>query len=106
MSSLASIPLLLITEDKGGPIPGHKTKIQFCSVEAGTSSFTIFGKDSEEVEEIYRAQTETPIILLYELWATQHSQVLVSIYTTKVYNHNVQMPKIIALLQLAKPQLS
>ena len=45
MSSLASIPLLLIMEDKGVPTPGHKTKIQFCSAEAGTSSFTIFGKD-------------------------------------------------------------
>ena len=45
MSSLASIPLLLIMEDKGGPTPGHKTKIQFCLVEAGTSGFTIFGKD-------------------------------------------------------------
>ena len=45
MSSLASIPLLLIMEDKGGPTPGHKTKIQFCLAEAGTSGFTIFGKD-------------------------------------------------------------
>ena len=45
MSSLASIPLLLIMEDKRGPTPGHKTKIQFCLVEAGTSGFTIFGKD-------------------------------------------------------------
>ena len=58
-------------EDKEGPTPGHKTKIQFCSAEAGTSSFTIFGKD-EEVEEIYVVQTETPIILLYEIWITQH----------------------------------
>ena len=46
MSSLASIPLLLIVEDKGGPTPGHKTKIQFCLVEAGTSGFTVFGKDA------------------------------------------------------------
>ena len=45
MSSLASIPLLWITEDKGGPTPCHKTKIQSFSAEAGTSSFTIFGKD-------------------------------------------------------------
>ena len=45
ISSLASIPLILITEDKGGPTHGHKTKIQFCLVEAGTSCFTIFGKD-------------------------------------------------------------
>ena len=45
MYSLASILLLLITEDKGGPTHGHKTKIQFCSGEAGTSCFTIFGKD-------------------------------------------------------------
>ena len=55
MHSLASIPLLLIMEDKGGPTPGHKTKIWFCSMEAGTSAFTIFGK-SEWVEEIYRAR--------------------------------------------------
>ena len=45
MSSLASISLLWITENKGGPTPGHKTKIQFWSAEAGTSGFTIFGKD-------------------------------------------------------------
>ena len=45
MSSLASIPVLWIMEDKGGPTSGHKTKIHFCSVEAGTSGFTIFGKD-------------------------------------------------------------
>ena len=45
MSSLASIPLLLIMEDKGGPTPGCKTKIQFCLAEAGTSSFTTFDKD-------------------------------------------------------------
>ena len=38
-------PFLLITEDKGGPTSGHKTKIQFCLTEAGTSDFTIFGKD-------------------------------------------------------------
>ena len=73
MSSLASIPLLLITEDKGGSTPGHKTKIHFCLVEAGTSGFSIFGERCEEVEEIYRAQTKTPIILLYEIWVTQHS---------------------------------
>ena len=46
MYSLAIIPLLLITEDKGGPTHGHKTKIQFCLAEAGTSCFTIFGKDA------------------------------------------------------------
>ena len=46
MYSLASILLLLITEDKGGPTHGHKIKIQFCSMEAGTSCFTIFGKDA------------------------------------------------------------
>ena len=45
LHSLASIPLLLITEDKGGPTHGHETKIQLCSAEAGTSCFTIFGKD-------------------------------------------------------------
>ena len=45
MYSLASIPLLLITEDKGGPTQGKKTKSQSCLVEAGTSCFTIFGKD-------------------------------------------------------------
>ena len=44
--SLASIPLLLIPEDKGGPTHGHKTKTQFCSTEAGSSGFTIFGKDA------------------------------------------------------------
>ena len=67
MSSLASIPLLWIMEDKGGPTPGHKTRIQFCSAEAGTSHFTIFGKKREEVEEIYRVKTETLIILLYKI---------------------------------------
>ena len=45
MHGLASIPLSLITEDKEGSTHGHKTKIQFCSTEAGTSYFTIFGKD-------------------------------------------------------------
>ena len=44
MHSLASIPLSLITEDKGGPTHGHKTKIQLCLMEAGFSCFTIFGK--------------------------------------------------------------
>ena len=58
-------------EDKGEPTPGHKTKIQFCLAETGTSCFTIFGKDEWE-EEIYRAQTKTPIILLCEIWVTQH----------------------------------
>ena len=42
---LSKHSLLLIMDDKGGPTPGHKTKIQFCSEEAGTSGFTIFGKD-------------------------------------------------------------
>ena len=37
-------------------------------MEAGTSGFTIFGN---EVEEIYRAKTQTLIILLYEIWVTQ-----------------------------------
>ena len=37
-----------------------ETKNLPCLMEAGTSSFTIFGN---EVEEIYRAKTETPIIL-------------------------------------------
>ena len=46
MHSLASIPLLLIPEDKGGPTHGYKTKIQLCLVEAGISCFTIFGKDA------------------------------------------------------------
>ena len=41
-----------------------KTKSQLCSTEEGISCFTIFGKDASGVEEIYRAQTETPIILL------------------------------------------
>ena len=45
MHSLASIPLLLISEDKGGPTHGHKTKSQLCSMEAGIYCFTIFGKD-------------------------------------------------------------
>ena len=45
MSSLASVPLLLITEDKGGPTHGHETKIQLCLAEAGTSCFTIFHED-------------------------------------------------------------
>ena len=40
-----AFPLLLITEDKGGLTHGHKTKSQFCLTEAGTSCFTIFGKD-------------------------------------------------------------
>ena len=44
--SLASIPLLLIPEDKGGPTHGHETKSQLCSMEAGISCFTIFGKDA------------------------------------------------------------
>ena len=57
MHSLASIPLLLILEDKGGPTHGHKTKSQLCSMEAGISR-------CEWVEEIYRAQIETLIILL------------------------------------------
>ena len=43
--SLASIPLLLIPEDKGGPTHGHETKGQLCLMEAGSSGFTIFGKD-------------------------------------------------------------
>ena len=64
MSSLASLPLLLITEDKGGPTHGHKTKIQFCSAEAGISVLPSLVK-MQVVEEIYRAQTEIPIILLY-----------------------------------------
>ena len=42
---LSKHPLLLIPEDKGGPTHGHETKIQFCSIEAGISCFTIFGKD-------------------------------------------------------------
>ena len=46
MHSLASIPLLLIPKDKGGPTHGHKTKSQLCSIEAGISCFTIFGKDA------------------------------------------------------------
>ena len=45
MSSLASIPLLLITEDKGGPTPGPQNKDSVLLGEAGTSGFTIFGKD-------------------------------------------------------------
>ena len=45
LSSLASIPLLLITEDKGRPTHGHKTKSWFGLMEVGTSCFTIFGKD-------------------------------------------------------------
>ena len=38
-------PFLLITEDKGGPTCGHKTKSWFCLMEVGTSCLTIFGKD-------------------------------------------------------------
>ena len=38
-------PFLLITEDKGGPTHGHKTKSWFCSMAVGTSCFTIFDKD-------------------------------------------------------------
>ena len=64
MCSLASIPLLLIPGDKGGPTHGHKTKSQLCSMEAGTSCFTISGKDVKWVEEIYRAQIKILIILL------------------------------------------
>ena len=45
MPSLASIPLLLITDNKGGPTHGQKIKSQFCSTEVGTSCFTIFDKD-------------------------------------------------------------
>ena len=45
MHSLASIPLLLISEDKGGPTHGHEAKSQLCLMEAGISCFTIFGKD-------------------------------------------------------------
>ena len=45
MHNLARIPLFLIPEDKGGPTHGHKTKRQHCSMEAGISCFTIFGKD-------------------------------------------------------------
>ena len=55
LHSLANIPLLLISEDKGGPTHGHETKNQFCSMEAGSCKW---------VEEIYRAQIETLIILL------------------------------------------
>ena len=43
---LASIPLLFISEDKGGPTHGHETKSDLCSMEAGISCFTIFGKDA------------------------------------------------------------
>ena len=39
-------PFLLITDNKGRPTHGHKTKSWFCSVEVGTSCFTIFGKDA------------------------------------------------------------
>ena len=46
MHSLASIPLLLILKDKGGPTHGHKPKISLCSMEAGISCFTILGKDA------------------------------------------------------------
>ena len=45
MPSLASIPLLFITENKGGPTLGLKTENLFCLMEVGTSCFTIFGKD-------------------------------------------------------------
>ena len=44
MHSLASIPLLLIPEDKGGQTHGQETKSQLCLMEAGISCFTIFGK--------------------------------------------------------------
>ena len=72
MSSLASIPpFLLITEDKGGPTHGHKTKSWFCSMEVGNSCFTIFGKNVsgyrkyiEPLHECSRSWTEIPIILL------------------------------------------
>ena len=46
MSSLASVPHVLITEEKGGPTHGHKTKSQFCLMKVETSCFTIFGKDA------------------------------------------------------------
>ena len=46
MHRLASIPLLLIPEDKGRTTHGHETKSQLWLMEAGISCFTIFGKDA------------------------------------------------------------
>ena len=46
--AIASAPLLLVTDYKEGPTHGHKTKSQFCSMEVGTSRFSIFGMEVSE----------------------------------------------------------